>query len=45
MLLFTMFAEICQLKKFNNYELIYDDAEEALAINIRLLFGADDMKE
>ena len=36
-----MFAEICQLKKFNNYELIYDDAEEALAINIRLLFGAD----
>ena len=41
MLLFTMFAEICQLKKFNNYELIYDDAEEALAINIRLLFGAD----
>lgn len=39
MLLFTMFAEMCALKKFNDYELIYDDAEEALAIDICKLFG------
>ena len=39
MLLFTMFAEMCQSKKFDNYELIYDDAEEALAIDIYKLFG------
>ena len=39
MLLFTMFAEMCQLKKFNDYKLFYDDAEEALAINIHRLFG------
>ena len=39
MLLFTMFAEMCQSKKFDNYKLIYDDAEEALSINIEKLFG------
>ena len=41
MLLFTMFAEMCQMKKFDGYALIYDDAEEALAINIKRLFGSD----
>ena len=41
MLLFTMFAEMCAFNKFKDYRFIYDDAEEALAINIRLLFGAD----
>lgn len=41
MLLFTIFAEMCAFNKFKDYHFIYDDAEEALAINIRLLFGVD----
>ena len=44
MLLFTMFAEMCQLKKFDEYKLFYDDAEEALSINIGKLFGKETQK-
>lgn len=40
MLIYTMFAEICSMKRFDKFNLIYDDAEEALAIDIKKLFGA-----
>lgn len=39
MLLFTMFAEICGSEKYNDYEIIYDDAEEAYSMDTPRLFG------
>lgn len=39
MLLFTMFAEVCNDEKYNDYDIIYDDAEEALAMDVVRLFG------
>src|SRR4030065_471292 len=39
MLIYTMFAEICDIKRFDKFRLIYDDAEEALSIDIEKLFG------
>lgn len=35
----TMLAEICQLERFNNYRLIYDDVEAACEFDISYLFG------
>lgn len=39
MLALTMMAEAVANSRFDNYDLIYDDGEEALAIDIAYLFG------
>jgi len=39
MLALTMLAELCQDKRFDDYELIYDDTEVALEFNVSKLFG------
>lgn len=36
-----MLAQCCQRKEFDNHRIIYDDAEHALSMNVRLLFGDD----
>ena len=35
----NMLAECCHLKRFNDYDLVYDDVEVANAFDIRYLFG------
>jgi|6_EtaG_2_1085325.scaffolds.fasta_scaffold09667_3 RecA/RadA recombinase len=39
LLTLSMFAEVCQDKRFDKYKLIFDDAEAALSFNIEYLFG------
>jgi len=39
LLMLTILAEICRLKRFDDYLLVYDDAEESLNFNISKLFG------
>lgn len=41
MLMLTSFAECVADKRFDDYELIYDDGEESLAIDIPYLFGEE----
>lgn len=40
-LLWTMFAEAVYSGKFNDYDLIYDDAEHAMAFDLTKLFGEE----
>ena len=40
----TMFAEMVNMKEFDNYALYYDDAENALSFNINDLFGEETSK-